>query len=99
MYVIDVALMERMVCWLIPDYEGPKASFTAGKQCGQSTLDSIRAVLKTTNVTGIQDAKVAMWGYCGGTVATGWAAALQEPTYAKELKSNLNWCCHGRICC
>ena len=30
----------------------------------------------------------AMWGYSGGTVATGWAAALQ-PTYAKELKSNL----------
>ena len=29
-----------------------------------------------------------MWGYSGGTVATGWAAALQ-PTYAKELKSNL----------
>lgn len=88
MYIIDVALMKGWYV-VIPDYEGPKAAFTAGKQSGQSTLDSIRAALKTTNITGInEDAKVAMWGYSGGTVATGWAAALQ-PTYAKELKSNL----------
>ncbi|CUM47359.1 uncharacterized protein AC631_01270 [Debaryomyces fabryi] len=88
MYLIDVALMKGWYV-VIPDYEGPKAAFTAGKQSGQSTLDSIRATLKTTNVTGIkEDAKVAMWGYSGGTIATGWAAALQ-PTYAKELKSNL----------
>lgn len=88
MYLIDVALMRGWYV-IIPDYEGPKASFTAGKQSGQSTLDSIRATLKSTNITGIkEDAKVAMWGYSGGTIATGWAAALQ-PTYAKELKSNL----------
>ena len=88
MYVIDVALMKGWYV-VIPDYEGPKATFTAGKQSGHATLDSIRATLKTANVTGIkEDAKVAMWGYSGGTVATGWAAALQ-PKYAKELKSNL----------
>lgn len=88
MYVINVALNKGWFV-IIPDYEGPKGAFTAGKQSGHSTLDSIRAALKSSNATGIkEDAKVAMWGYSGGTVATGWAAALQ-PTYAKELKSNL----------
>lgn len=88
MYLIQIAL-DRGWYVVSPDYEGPKAAFTVGKQSGQATLDSIRATLNTTDITGIQeDAKVAMWGYSGGTVATGWAAALQ-PTYAKELKSNL----------
>lgn len=88
MYLIDVALIKGWYV-VIPDYEGPKAAFTDGNQSGQSTLDSTRAALNTTNVTGIkEDAKVAMWGCSGGTIATGWIAALQ-PTYAKELKSNL----------
>lgn len=72
-----------------PDYEGQVGSFTAGRQSGQATLDSIRAVLTTQNTTGIDpDAKVALWGYSGGTIASGWAAQLQ-PKYAPELKSNL----------
>lgn len=88
MYIIDVALDKGWYV-VIPDYEGPKGAFTAGKMSGQSTLDSIRATLKSSNVTGVnEDAKVAMWGYSGGTIATGWAASLQ-PTYAKELKANL----------
>lgn len=88
MFVIDVALDKGWYV-VIPDYEGPRGSFTAGKQSGHATLDSIRATLKSSNTTGIdKDAKVALWGYSGGTIATGWAAALQ-PTYAKELRPNL----------
>lgn len=50
-----------------PDYEGPKAAFTAGKVAGQATLDSIRAALASKEITGVeQDATVAMWGYSGG---------------------------------
>ena len=50
-----------------PDYEGPKAAFTAGVISGQATLDSIRAALSSTSITKIQsDATVAMWGYSGG---------------------------------
>jgi hypothetical protein len=68
-----------------PDYEGPKSAFTAGLQAGQATLDSIRAVLQSTNVTNVSaNATVAMWGYSGGALASGWAAELQ-PTYAPEL--------------
>ncbi|GAB5593412.1 hypothetical protein Unana1_08312 [Umbelopsis nana] len=69
-----------------PDYEGPISAFTAGFQAGQATLDSIRAVLSSTNTTNVQaNATVAMWGYSGGALASGWAAELQ-PTYAPELK-------------
>lgn len=72
-----------------PDYEGVQGSFTAGKQAGHATLDSIRAALSTNNVTGISpDAEVAMFGYSGGTIATGWAANLQ-PTYAPDLKGQI----------
>lgn len=88
MLLIQPALNEG---WYVvsPDYEGMKATFTAGIQSGQATLNSIRAALKSGSTTGVNsDAKVVMWGYSGGTIATGWASALQ-PKYAPELKKNL----------
>ena len=90
---IDMALMVPMLKQgyyvVSPDYEGPKSTFTVGRQSGKATLDSIRAILKSNKFTGIKsDAKVAMWGYSGGSLASGWAAALQ-PKYAPELKKNL----------
>ncbi|KAG7660936.1 uncharacterized protein J8A68_005611 [[Candida] subhashii] len=72
-----------------PDYEGPKATFTVGKQSGQAVLNSVRATLNSGETTGISnDAKVAMWGYSGGSLASSWAASLQ-PKYAPELSKNL----------
>ncbi|RLV89684.1 Lipase 1 [Spathaspora sp. JA1] len=72
-----------------PDYEGFNSAFTVGRRSGQAVLDSVRAVLKSGSITGIKgDAKVGLWGYSGGSLATGWAAALQS-TYAPELKRNL----------
>lgn len=83
---------------VMPDYEGFTAAFTAGPNSGQSTLDSIRAILNTQNTTGIDpDAKVAMWGYSGGTIATGWAAQLQ-PSYAPELKDVIIGAAMGGYC-
>ncbi|CCE77998.1 Piso0_000608 [Millerozyma farinosa CBS 7064] len=77
--------------WFVvtPDYEGPRASFTVGLQAGHATLDSIRGALNSRNYTGIdEDVKIALWGFSGGSLASGWATALQ-PTYAKELKPYL----------
>uniref|UniRef100_A0A060TBS2 ARAD1D29590p n=1 Tax=Blastobotrys adeninivorans TaxID=409370 RepID=A0A060TBS2_BLAAD len=85
MLTIEAALNEG---WIVstPDYQGPKSSFTAGHMSGQATLDSIRAVLNSESFTGVKaNSTVTMWGYSGGSIATGWAAALQ-PTYAPELK-------------
>lgn len=80
-----------------PDYEGPESQFTAGIQAGHSTLDSIRAALASTDITGVSsDAKVSMWGYSGGSIATGWAAQMQ-PFYASELSSNLQGAAIGGV--
>lgn len=73
----------------IPDYEGPNSSFTAGIQAGHATLDSIRASLKSTSITGLKnDSIVSLWGYSGGSLATGWAGELQS-SYAPELSSQI----------
>ncbi|CAX40845.1 lipase precursor, putative [Candida dubliniensis CD36] len=82
-------LLEQGYYVVSPDYEGPKSAFTVGKKSGQAVLNSIRATLKSGKITNIkEDAKVVMWGYSGGSLASGWAAALQ-PNYAPELSGNL----------
>ena len=84
-----VPLLNNGYFLVSPDYEGPKSTFTVGRQSGHGTLDSIRAILQSGNFTGVdEDAQVAMWGYSGGSLASGWAAALQ-PHYAPELEDNL----------
>ncbi|KAG0645645.1 Core trichothecene cluster (CTC) 8 [Hyphodiscus hymeniophilus] len=70
----------------VPDYEGPTVSFTAGVQSGHATpspVDSVRAVLSSDFGIGFQ-ARYALWGYSGGSLASEWAAELQVH-YAPEL--------------
>ncbi|PYI09730.1 lipase [Aspergillus sclerotiicarbonarius CBS 121057] len=67
----------------VPDYEGPLASFTAGVQSGHATLDSVRSVLASGFGLN-EDARYALWGYSGGSIASEWAAELQVQ-YAPEL--------------
>lgn len=74
---------------VVPDYQGPLSTFTAGIQSGQAVLNSVRAALNSQTITGIEkNALVALYGYSGGSLASGWAAQLQ-PKYAPELKENL----------
>ena len=94
--MLNMQLALQRGWWVVtPDYEGLKNAFTAGRQSGHATLDSIRGVLNFRNETGIsKDVKISLWGYSGGTVASGWAAALQ-PSYAKELKDHFLGACMG----
>lgn len=88
MILIQTALAKG---WYVnlPDHEGLKGAFTAGIQSGKATIDSLRAALNSENITGINpEAKAGLWGYSGGTIASGWAASLQ-PKYAPELRKNL----------
>ncbi|KAG6132295.1 hypothetical protein E4U12_003264 [Claviceps purpurea] len=74
--------------WIVvmPDYEGPEAQFLASTLAGHAVLDGVRALLASTNITGVKsDANVALNGYSGGAVATASASELQ-PSYAPELK-------------
>ncbi|PKS12523.1 hypothetical protein jhhlp_000730 [Lomentospora prolificans] len=72
--------------WIIntPDYMGPDAAFGASVQAGHATLDSIRAVINLGRLTGSDEFTTVMWGYSGGSIATGAAAELQTQ-YAPEL--------------
>ncbi|KAL2870382.1 putative secretory lipase [Aspergillus lucknowensis] len=71
---------------IVPDHLGPKSAFLANHLSGQAVLDNVRAALGSTDFTGISaQATVALWGYSGGSLASGFAAELQ-PSYAPELK-------------
>ncbi|KAK7751919.1 hypothetical protein SLS62_006220 [Diatrype stigma] len=69
----------------VPDFEGPLAAFFAGSQEGHAVLDSVRAVLSWDGFpSSSEEARYALWGYSGGSVASHWAAELQA-SYAPEL--------------
>ncbi|KAI1375777.1 lipase 1 [Hypoxylon crocopeplum] len=76
----------------IPDFEGPRAAFSATVLAGHATLDGIRAVLSLTGTTDVSLPssasmfKYAMWGYSGGSLASEKAAELQVQ-YAPELST------------
>ncbi|KAI1077195.1 LIP-domain-containing protein [Whalleya microplaca] len=73
--------------WIVntPDHEGPTAAFGASVQAGHATLDAVRAVLNLAQLTGAANFTAAIWGYCGGSIATEAAAELQVQ-YAPELR-------------
>jgi hypothetical protein len=78
----------------VPDYEGPQASYCAGKQAGYATLDGIRAVRDAAasfpllrdefNLHSNSTMRAAIWGYSGGGFAGGFAMELVS-AYAPDL--------------
>ncbi|KAI8945206.1 LIP-domain-containing protein [Xylaria longipes] len=69
----------------VPDFEGPSASFAEGPQEGHAVLDSVRAALSSDPFPStLEEARYAMWGYSGGSIASTFAAKLQA-SYAQEL--------------
>ena len=83
---IGAALAEGWVV-TIPDHEGPNAAFLANSRGGRHVLDGIRAALKSGAVKA--KAQVAMWGYSGGSLVSGFAAEMAGD-YAPELLGNGN---------
>jgi hypothetical protein len=74
---------------IVPDIEGQRADFAAGPEYGMNTLYSIRAAFSKESTVGLpDDAKVAMFGYSGGALATEWAAEL-APTHARDVNERL----------
>lgn len=85
-FVFITAALEKGWVVTVPDHLGTKSAFLANNLSGQATLDNIRAALASTEFTNISpDATITLWGYSGGSLASGFAAELQ-PTYAPELK-------------
>ncbi|KAL4886809.1 secretory lipase-domain-containing protein [Aspergillus karnatakaensis] len=84
-YVFMSSALNKGYVVIVPDHLGPRSAFLANTLSGQAVLDNVRAALASTSFTGIsKNANVALWGYSGGSLASGFAAELQ-PTYAPEL--------------
>ncbi|KAL3431282.1 secretory lipase-domain-containing protein [Aspergillus tetrazonus] len=85
-YLFMSSALNKGFVVIVPDHLGPRSAFLANTLSGQAVLDNVRAALASTDITGISSqATVALWGYSGGSLASGFAAELQ-PSYAPELK-------------
>lgn len=82
--LVKTALSQGLTV-VVPDHQGPRHAFSAGRMAGHAVLDAARGAIATP-ASGLDASrtKVAMVGYSGGAIATGWAAQLQ-PGYAPEL--------------
>ena len=69
-----VPLLQNGYYVIIPDYEGPKSTFTVGRQSGKATLNSIRAALQTGAFSGIKKLPKLL---CGDTLVGLWLLAGQ----------------------
>lgn len=69
---------------MITDTEGQNADFAAGPEYGMTTLDAIRAVMRSGDVDMPDATRVGLVGYSGGAIATEWAAEL-APRYAPDV--------------
>lgn len=82
-------ILDKGVIVTVPDYEGPNSAFGAGIMAGHAALDSIRATLKSTSLSGVpSDAKFTLIGYSGGSIPVGHGAQL-ESSYAPDLKDTI----------
>jgi hypothetical protein len=65
----------------VPDFEGTRLTWMAGRESGYGVLDGLRA---TQNYLHAPTAKVGLSGYSGGAMAADWAGEL-APSYAPKL--------------
>lgn len=82
--LIDAAVASGLAV-SVPDYEGPDGEFGAAEQPGYAILDGLRAAeqFAPLGLPG-RSTPTAIWGYSGGSLASGWAAQVQ-PGYAPDL--------------
>ncbi|KIW05742.1 hypothetical protein, variant [Verruconis gallopava] len=74
--------------WIVSvaDDGGPYAAFPSGPGMGYRTLDSLRAMKQSGNLTGLSsDPTITLNGYSGGGITAAWTGEM-HPLYAPELK-------------
>ncbi|MGY0498001.1 lipase family protein [Nocardia sp. FBN12] len=69
---------------VVPDHQGPYSAYAAGPLAGRITLDGIRAATGFAPLEVGANGPVGLYGYSGGSIATGHAAELHA-SYAPEL--------------
>lgn len=78
------------------DTQGPTADFGAGPEYGMVTLDALRATLAVPDTGVAATAKIGLFGYSGGAIATNWASVL-APTYAPDINALLVGAAEGGV--
>lgn len=81
--LISAALAEGWAV-SVPDHEGVNGSWGAPYEPGYRVLDGLRAALSTERLSLSTSARVGLWGYSGGGLASAWAAEMAG-SYAPEL--------------
>lgn len=94
--ILIVPLLVQGYTVIVPDTQGQHADFAAGPEYGTSTLDSIRASLRSTATGLTASTKVGLLGYSGGAIGTGWAAQL-APSYAPDVNARLVGMAEGGV--
>ncbi|WP_245996956.1 lipase family protein [Nocardia pseudobrasiliensis] len=77
-------LLARNYAVVVPDHQGPRQAYAAGRMEGHAVLDTARAVTSIGLGDLRPDSPIVLTGYSGGAIATGWAAQLAAD-YAPEL--------------
>ncbi|WFD00711.1 hypothetical protein MYAM1_003463 [Malassezia yamatoensis] len=70
----------------VADYQGPTRGFAAGRMEGRMALDATRATLNFERAGLSKNSEVVTYGYSGGAIASGWAAA-QQSSYAPKINA------------
>lgn len=68
----------------VPDHGGRSGRWGIPREPGYMVLDGLRACLAHAPLGVAPDARLGVWGYSGGGLATSWAAET-APAYAPEL--------------
>ncbi|MGB3371048.1 MAG: lipase family protein [Rhodococcus sp. (in: high G+C Gram-positive bacteria)] len=69
---------------VVTDHQGPRQAYAAGRMAGHAVLDALRAMVNLPSLGLPAESPIAMTGYSGGAIASGWAAQL-APVYAPEV--------------
>ncbi|WP_338889704.1 lipase family protein [Rhodococcus sovatensis] len=69
---------------VVTDHQGPRQAYAAGRMAGHAVLDALRAMVNLPTLGLPAESPIAMTGYSGGAIASGWAAQL-APVYAPEV--------------
>lgn len=76
--------LDKGIVVVLTDYEGLDSQWFAAMNTAHTGLDGIRAAINFAPARLKPDARVGLFGYSGGGLATAWSAEL-APQYAPEL--------------
>lgn len=81
---------------VMPDIQGERGIFAAGKEYAHIILDGLRASRNTPAARIDTDSQIALTGYSGGSIGAGWSA-VEAKDYAPELTDNIVGVAQGGV--